>query len=980
MSDPTTPPQESAANMDAARRVLLEKRRKGKSAKVTAEQQALLTPRPAEALPLASFGQERLWYLQQFQPTSTAYNMTNAVRLRGALDVAALQRAFQSVVDRHEALRTTFALQDGALVQRIASHLPFTITEEAPPAEQVADRIKKLANVRFDLDSGPLLRVTLLRESHDSAILVVVMHHIIADEWSVGVLWRELATAYAAHRAGITPDLLPPSIQYADFAWHQRQEMAAQRFDGQLTYWSSLLGGDLPLLQLPADHARPPVQRYEGAFITRALPAALTSRVLTLSRDAAATPFTTLLAAFQVLLYRYTQQTDILVGTPVTNRDRAQTEALIGYFLNTVVLRADFSTTCPFAECLAAMRQQTITALANQSLPFDRLVDALKPKRDPSYNPIFQAMFVWQESEQSLELPDVSSEAITLDAGVAKFDVTLFARLVSDQVVVSLEYNTALFSRETAERMLRSFETLLHSIVDSPTTSVDRLNILPAEDRQVLLEQWTQTALPFPESQCIHDLIAAQPADRLAVIHEQHALTYGDLDARANQVAHHLHALGVPAQTPVGLCVERSLDMIIGIVGILKAGCAYVPIDPAYPAERIHYIITDAGLSALLTQPHLNLNMPQADLTVLSLSDPAIAAHLATPPMVAVTPDDLAYLIYTSGSTGTPKGVRVTHRNLVHSTTARFTFFPDPVGRFLLLSSFAFDSSMVGIFWTLCQGGALCLPPPQAEKDVMHLSAIIQRQAITHTLMLPSLYRVLMDFAPHGALDSLRAVMVAGEACTVALATQHYALLPKAKLYNEYGPTEGTVWCTAWLIPPAPERILIGKAIPNMQTYILDAPQQPVPIGVVGELYIGGVGITPGYHHRPELTAERYVPSPFGAGRLYRTGDLARYMTDGNIEFLGRVDNQVKVNGFRIELGEIEAVIADHQQVTEAVVMVMTEAASTSALDQAGDDVAALQRALMSRPDAPQILAEIEQMSEEAALALVAAMQPSAGG
>lgn len=980
MPDPTPPPSDSAAKLDAARQALLEKRRKGKTATVTGELQALLTPRPADALPLASFGQERLWYLQQFQPTSTAYNMTNAVRLRGALDMAALQRAFQSVVDRHEALRTTFALQDGALIQRIAPQVPISITEETPPAAQVEGRIKQLANVRFDLDQGPLLRVTVLREGGDSAVLVVVMHHSIADEWSMGVLWRDLATAYAAHGAGVTPDLPPLPIQYADFAWHQRQEMAAGRFDGQLAHWSALLGGDLPLLQLPADHARPPVQRYEGAFITRALPAALTSRLLTLSRDAAATPFTTLLTAFHVLLFRYTHQTDILVGTPVTNRDRAQTEALIGFFLNTVVLRADFSRATTFAECLAAMRQQTVTALAAQSLPFDRLVDALHPKRDPSYNPIFQAMFVWQEADQKLALPGLTAEALSLDAGVSKFDVTLFARLVSDQVVVSLEYNTALFNGDTAERMLRSFETLLHSIVESPTTPVDRLNILPAEARQVVLDQWTQTQRPYPDAQVIHDLIAAQPANALAVIHEQDSLTYGDLNKRANQVAHHLRALGVPARTPVGLCVERSLDMIIGIVGILKAGCAYVPLDPGYPAERIHYIISDAGLGAILTQPHIDLNVSGGNLTVLSLSDPAIAAHPSTPPAITITPDDLAYLIYTSGSTGTPKGVCVTHRNLVHSTTARFTFFPEAVGRFLLLSSFAFDSSMVGIFWTLCQGGALCLPPPQAEKDVMHLAAIIQRQEITHTLMLPSLYRVLMDFAPRGSLDSLRAVMVAGEACTVALAAQHYALLPKAKLYNEYGPTEGTVWCTAWLIPPAPERILIGKAIPNMQTYILDANQQPVPIGVVGELYIGGVGITPGYHNRPELTAERYVPSPFGAGRLYRTGDLVRYMADGNIEFLGRVDNQVKVNGFRIELGEIEAVIADHRAVTEAVVMVVTDAASPSALDRAGGDLAALQRALTTHPDALHILAEIEQMSEDAAAALVAALPPSGGG
>jgi amino acid adenylation domain-containing protein len=948
-----------------ARRALLEKRRKGRAS--SAEEQPI-TRRPPDVPAPASFGQERLWFVQQLQPAGSAYHMTSAVRLHGPLDVPVLRAAVQDVVQRHEALRTTLALRDGRLVQQIAPALNLDLREEMIAPAHVEATVRDFAAMPFDLERGPLLRAVLLREAPDVAVLAVVMHHIISDEWSMGVFWRDVTAAYHALASGAQPVLAPLAVQYADVAWHQREQRARSAYDEQLAYWTTQLSGELPLLQLPADHPRPPVQRYEGAFIRHLVSVELTERIMALGRTHGATPFAVLLAAFQVLLHRFSHQDDILVGTPVANRDRAQTEGLIGFFLNTAVLRADFSRPLGFDELLAATRQQALAALANQGVPFERVVEALRPRRDPSYNPLFQAMFVFQDANERLpELPGIDAEPLVIDAGVSKFDVTLFAGLEHGRFAFSLEYSTALFERPTAERLLRSFEVLLESIADDPARPVDQLAILPPEGRALLLEHWAATAeTPIPDL-CIHDIIAAQPHAAPAVVFGDQTLSYGELDARANQLAHHLHALGVAPGEAVGLCVERSLAMAIGIVGILKAGCAYVPLDPAYPGERVRFMLDDAGIGVLLTQEHLLARLPERGVRLVALDDPVIEQQPRSAPEPRATPDDLAYMIYTSGSTGRPKGVRVSHRNLVHSTVARFVYYPEPARSFLLLSSFAFDSSLVGIFWTLCQGGVLCLPPPQAEHDVVQLAGLIERHEVTHTLMLPSLYRLLLDFAGAEQVRSLRTVIVAGEACPLALAAQHYALLPGATLYNEYGPTEGTVWATAWQIPAAPERILIGRAIPNMQTYILDARREPVPVGVAGELYIGGAGITAGYHNRPELTAERFVPNPFGPGRLYRTGDLARFVENGEIEFLGRADTQVKLNGYRLELGELESVLLRHPLVDEAVVLLVEDAARP----ETDLSAAELLHLLETHRDAEQLLAEIEALSDEAAEALM---------
>ncbi len=950
---------ESPRRLSAEQRALLDKRRKGMTS--SASPQISPIPRlPSDAPRYASLGQERLWFVQQYQPSSSAYHMTSALRLTGKLDVNALRDALNSVLARHEALRTAFVLHEDRLLAQVREDLRIELPEFVITGDDVASKIRELANQPFDLAQGPLLRAALLRQDEMTCIMVLVLHHIIADEWSLEIIWRELNHAYNVFVKGEDAEYPPPALPYSDFAAWQRDQVAAGVYARDLAYWMEQLAGDLPILQLPTDRPRSPVRRYQGGFTTRSLPTETCQALVSLSRREGMTLFGTLASAFQVFLHRYSGQTDILIGTPVTHRTHPDVEAAVGFFLNTLVLRADMSQPLTFVELLSRGRELQRSALAHQGLPFDHLVEALKPPRDPSYNPVFQAMFVYQDGQPSAPaLTGLNAEVLTIDAGIAKFDLTLFARHHEGEIQLSLEYGGTLFERATAERMLLHLETLIANMVRTPEIPLSQISMLPDLERRQLLDIWTGTQIDYPRDLRIHDLIAQQPPAAVAVIAGAASLTYGELNARADALAQRLIALGAKVGAFVGLCVERSPDMIVGIVAILKAGAAYVPIDPAYPAERIEHIFNDADIRILLTQKALVDRLPDRVKAIVLLDgDDDLAAAANDMPAPSVTPDDLAYMIYTSGSTGLPKGVRVSHRNLVHSTTARFHYYAAPSKRFLLLSSFAFDSSVAGIFWTLCQGGALCLPPPGDERDVTALAAIIARDHVTHTLMLPSLYAILLEFAPADQLRSLEVVMVAGEACPADLPALHYRLLPDAGLYNEYGPTEATVWSTVWRIPPTLDRMLIGSAIPNMQTYILEPTLEPTPIGVTGELYVGGEGVTEGYHNRPELTSERFIANPFGAGRLYRTGDLARYQADGNIEFLGRVDHQVKINGYRIELGEIETLLASFPGVQESVVL---------ALDRDMDD------AVLTR-----LLTEVEAMSEDEAVAQLRTLQQTA--
>lgn len=937
------------ANLSDAKRRLLEQRLASR-ATASAPAPPTIEPRPADAPALASFAQERLWFLQQLDENSVAYNMHNAMRFQGTVDVAALHGALNAVVQRHEILRTTFVEQEGQVYQQIAPtlsiDLPLTDLQRTPDPEAAAQQLAIVQGRQpFNLAEGPLLRTHLLQLNGDAYLLLLTMHHIVSDEWSMNAFWRELASHYQSLCAGATPHLSPLPLQYADFAHWQRNRLEEGQLTHELAFWQRQLADAPRLLQLPTDRPRPAVQRYAGGLLSRSLPANLTNALQKLSRQYDTTLFATLLTAFYVLLHRYSQQHDILVGTPIANRGYAELEEMIGFFLNTVVLRTHLQDQQSFVALLTQVKESTLAALAHQELPFERLVEALHPQRDPSYNPLFQVMFVMQSDQtQALNFPALTLTPHRFDSGVSKFDLTLFVNQRGDQLAAAIEYNSALFEAATVERMLGHWQTLLEAIVANPEERISHLPLLTAAEQQQLLVEWNSTAAAYPQERCIHHLIemqATQQPNAPAVVCQDQQLTYGALNQRANLLARQLQAEGIRPGTFVGLCVERSLEMLIGILAIHKAGGAYLPLDPSYPVQRLAFMLADTRAPIILTQKKLLGSIPATSaqlITIDALDFGAARALHGDDVSSDVGPHDPAYIIYTSGSTGMPKGVVVRHRNLVHSTTARFGYFKHQVQRFLLLSSFAFDSSLVGIFWTLCQGGTLILPAQGDEQNGAHLLTLMAQHQVTHMLTLPSLYDLLLE-AQRGELASLTTAIVAGEACLPSLVDAHFKALPQTALYNEYGPTEGTVWSTVYQMHPndGHKSIPIGKPIPNMQTYILDGHRQPVPLGVPGELYICGAGVAQGYLNRPELTAERFIdraafrffdqigtdnaPQPMGTnGKLYRTGDLVRYLADGNIEFLGRVDHQVKIRGFRIELGEIEQAIARHDLVDEVVV------------------------------------------------------------
>jgi len=891
-------------------------------------------------LPL-SFAQQRLWFLDQLEPGSPFYNIPTAVRLTGPLDVAALERTLNEIVRRHEALRTTFETVDGRARQVIAPELtvplPVTDLTDLPETEREAEALQlatQEAQRPFDLARGPLLRARLLRLGREDHVALLTMHHIVSDGWSMGILIQEIAALYEAFSSGRPSPLQELPIQYADFAHWQREWLQGEILEAQLSYWKQQLDGSPPLLELPTDRPRPAVQSFRGRTQAFALPKDLSKAIKDLGHQEGATLFMTLLAAFQSLLYRYTGQETINVGTPIANRTQSEIEGLIGFFVNTLVMRADLSGDPSFRELLKRVREMALGAYAHQDLPFEMLVDALQPERNLSHSPLFQVMFVLQEAPMGAQaLSNLTLRGVEAETGVAKFDLTLSMAEDGDGLGGVFEYNVDLFDAATIERMIAHFQRLLEGIVADPNRPISELPLLTEAEREQLLVEWNDTQADYPQACCIHKLFEAQvewTSDAVAVVFEGEKLTYDELNRQANQLAHHLRKLGVGPETLVGICVERSPEMIVGLLGILKAGGAYVPLDPTYPQERLAFMLEDTRSPVLLTQAHLldrlDVIRNMQHVTCLDADWETIAQEGDANPINGVRSENLAYVIYTSGSTGRPKGVLITHQSLVHSISARFIYYREPVTSLLLLPSFAFDASVVGIFWTLCQGGTLVIPQPGFEQDLPQIPELIAKNRISHLLGLPSLHALLLEQGEPQQMASLRTAVVGGEACTRELTERHNELLPQTSLFNEYGPTEGTVWCSVYESRPQEleTRVPIGRPIANAQIYLLDSHLQPAPVGVPGELHIGGAGVARGYLNRPELTAERFIPDPFSdepGARLYKTGDLARYQPDGNIEFLGRIDYQVKVRGFRIELGEIEAVLGQHPAVQAAVVL-----------------------------------------------------------
>nr|WP_282440273.1 non-ribosomal peptide synthetase [Brasilonema sp. UFV-L1] len=902
---------------------------------------SVIEPRKEQAPPPLTFAQQRLWFLNQLEPNSTGYNIPVTIRVTGRLNQAALEQSFNKIVLRHEVLRTTFAVIDSQPVQVIHSAPTSTISivdlRNLPVIKretEVKQLIIEAAQCPFDLGVGPLLRTTLLWLDEEEYILLVVMHHIVTDEWSMGVFIQELSTLYPAFCVQESSPLPELPIQYADFAVWQRQRLSESVQETQLNYWLSQLDGAPQLLQLPTDRPRPSVQTYQGTAQSFTINTDLTQKLQTLSQESGTTLFMTLLAAFATLLYRYSNESDILIGSPIANRNPSETESLIGFFVNTLVLRTRFEDNPSFEKLLTQVRETTLKAYEHQDVPFEQVVEGLQPQRSLSHSPLFQVMFVLQNAPRGeLELPGVTWCELNQQSTTAMFDLTV-SMIETDQGLVSKwEYNTDLFDGSTIERMAAHFQNLCRAIVENPVAAVGELPLLSEAECHQLLLSFNDTASVYTTEKCIHQLFESQverTPRSVAVVFENQQLNYEQLNQRANQLAHHLQTLGVGPEVLVGICVERSMEMVVGLLGILKAGGGYVPLDPNYPLERLSYMLADSGVEMLLTHRSLLESLPSHTAQVVCLDSDwgAIEQHQKDNLDVGVCSDNLAYVIYTSGSTGLPKGVQICHYSVVNFLNSMSHFLRlTQEDTFSAVTTISFDIAALELYLPLMVGAKVIVVPREIATNGDLLFSELFESKTTAMQATPATWQMLLTggWSSHYPLK----VFCGGEALPAQLA--HQILETGSELWNLYGPTEATIWSTIYQVGAnktvarnEDASSFIGRPISNTQIYILDSHLQPVPVGVAGELYIGGDGLARGYLNRPELTQEKFIPNPFSnskSERLYKTGDSACYDSNGEIKFLGRIDQQVKVRGFRIELGEIEAVLNTHPQIEQAVVI-----------------------------------------------------------
>lgn len=898
---------------------------------------------------ILSFAQQRSWFLDQLTPENPFYNMPKALRLIGKLDAYALEQTFNEIIRRHETLRTTFAANNGQPVSIVSPSLTITLpfidlrslseNERESAAQQY---MIKEVQCPFDLTRGPLIRLLLLQLQETEHILLITTHHIVSDGWSTGVLLRELAALYPAFCAGKPSPLPELSLQYADFAAWQREWLQGETLQNHLSYWQRQLD-NLPVLNLPTDYPRPPVQTVLGARLSFALPQTLSEQLGILSKQEGVTLFMLLLATFKTLLYRYTNQKDIVIGSPIANRNRSEIENLIGFFANMLVLRTDFSGNPTFRELLQRVREMALEAYDHQDLPFEKLVEELQPDRDLSRTPLFQVVFALQNAPMpTLALPGLTLQSLAIDKGTATFDLNMALWRTNQGLQGRIEYNTDLFEAATVTRMIAHFQQLLEMVIAHPEQRISDLPILtPPEQRQLL--DWNNTEADYPRATLLHHLFqnqAEKTPTAVAVTFATESYTYQELDQRANQLAHYLQQLGVGPDALVGLCLERSLEMLVGLLGILKAGAAYLPLDPAFPTERLNFMLNDARCPVLLTQKHIANQLstfttsPTQKYTTLCLDAEweMIGRMPQTPPLCLSTADNLAYIIYTSGSTGRPKGVQVLHRavvNFLHAMKQQPGMTADDT--LLSVTTLSFDIAVLELFLPLSVGGEVVLVSRDVAMDGKQLQEKLAASQATMMQATPATWRMLLAAGWQG--DQALTILCGGEVLPLALAEQ---LCEKGKsVWNLYGPTETTIWSTIYPVKGNETKVSVGSPIANTQVYLLDAQMRPVPIGIPGALYIAGDGLARGYLRQPSLTAARFIPNPFSqkpGERLYRTGDQGRYLPDGNIEFLGRDDHQVKVRGFRIELGEIEAALNHHPDVAGAVVTTYQDASESHSL------------------------------------------------
>jgi len=933
-----------------------------------------------------SNAQQRLWFLEELTTDTVAYVFCNRVDLRGTIDLSVLSRAYQEIVNRHEIMRTSYHQKDGipsqTIHQNIVIDIPL-IDLQRLSGSDCETRLQEVINTEskkpFDMKVAPLMRMCIVRLSNQHHVVLQTIHHIVYDGWSLAVIYDELASLYEAFLAGKENPLSELDIQYADYTSWQRGVLDSSAAKEKMTFWKQNLSGHLPVLELPIGKSRPSSQSYNGALHRIKYSAGLTSALNGFAARHDCTVFMLLMTAFKVLLHRYTGETDIIIGTPVANRNYHQIEKLIGLFVNSLVLRTSLEDDPDVQELLSRVRTTASNAFANQEVPFEKIVDELKIERDISHNPIFQVMFAFQNTP---DLPDKIGEAELdleiLDNDTSVFDITLNLHDSQDGIYGYIEYCSDLFDAQAIERMAGHYQNILESMISRPASRISELQLMGSDERNQILGNWNQVPVSYDSDKYVHQLIEEQARinpEGYSLCHSGRRVTYTQLNEQSNQLARHLKNLGIGAGTIVGLCVDRSIEMFIGILGILKAGGAYLPLDPEYPNDRLSFMIEDTNIEILVTKNTLIGNLPNHNTETVCLDSDwdKIKLNGTTNLDESFQPENIAYIIYTSGSTGKPKGVLVTHRNLLHSTRVRQAYYSDPVRAFLLMSSFSFDSSVAGIFWTFCDGGMLVLPEEGQQRDIFQVANLVQEHSISHMLSLPSVYSVLLDNANPGQLSSLNAVCVAGEECPSVLIDQHFKIMHATRLYNEYGPTEGTVWSTVYECRPDQKgkTIPIGKAVPNVKIYILDNYLNPVTIGVIGEIYIGGDGVTRGYLNRPDLTADKYISDPFSGiqgARLYKSGDLGKYRPDGNIDFLGRIDHQVKIRGYRIELGEIETALSSHEGIKD-VVVIARQRKSTSESPQLlsnAEDVDLILSKLVSMTDdeADRMLSEVETLSD----------------
>ncbi|MTJ29412.1 non-ribosomal peptide synthetase [Aphanizomenon sp. UHCC 0183] len=924
-------------------------------------QTEIILPRPnSEAAPL-SFGQEQLWFLSQIQDNTT-YNMPLALQISGSLNISVLEQAITEIVRRHEILRTNFQQIEGKNLQVIRQEINIglqVINLEKIPAKEQLQNVQQLINQEtnkiFNLSEDDLFQSTLYQLNQNSYVLLLNMHHIISDGWSTGILLQELSTLYAAYLAGNESPLPELQIQYADYAIWQKEKFTSEIREKQLNYWQQQLADIPPLLELPTDKPRPPVQSFRGGIWEFSINSNLSQKIRTLTQQSDTTLFMTMLAAFVILLYRYSGQDDILIGSPMAGRNRQEIQSLIGYFVNTVVLRTKLTGNPNFREILNQVRQVATDAHNYQDIPYNQVVEALNPQRNLSYNPVFQILFDLQHSlTDKSQLPGLTLQPFLGEHSTSKFDLSLIIEDRGTELIGVWEYSSDLFTQETISRITENFQTLLNGIVNNPETPINQLPIISAFEQQQILEKWNNTQQDYPASFCIHELFAQQvikTPDSIAVKFGNQQLTYTQLNQKANQLANYLQNCGVTSEVLVGLYLERSLDILIAILAILKAGGAYLPLDPKYPQARLADILDDSQVSIILTQEKLltSLSSPlqrgetplttyQGKIILLDTDSTIISQQNIGTPISAIKPDNLAYVIYTSGSTGKPKGVMITHQNIVnHATSIIDKYQINSHDRILQFTTFIFDVAAEEMFPAWLSGATLIMCPQEMFTNLIEFSQFLGQESLT-VVNLPTPYWqewvLEIDRKTSQIPDSLRLVITGSDqVLPEKLALWQKLVAEKGQniqWINAYGLTETTITSTVYQLPVnyqlnTTHSVPIGRPVANTEIYILDQNLQPVPIGIPGELHIGGAGLARGYLNRKQLTNEKFISNPIPSSkssRLYKTGDLARYLPDGNIEFSGRIDYQVKIRGFRIELGEIEAVLAQHPLVKSSAVIV----------------------------------------------------------